>query len=332
MPLTIQPHHCGVPFARRATPGSAAGEPIVIALVNNMPDSALEATAAQFTRLLRAAAGPLPVQLRFCYLPEVPRGPEAMDRLRGAYWHIDDLLDEAVDALIVTGMEPKAARLDEEPYWRRFGELLDWAEAHTVSSVWSCLAAHAAVQLIDGIERRRLEQKRFGVFEHNLLAAHPMASGVSAPLATPHSRWNELPVAALRAKGYTLVSWSPETGADLFVKQSRSLLVFFQGHPEYEDTTLFREYRRDIGRFLRGEQRFYPLLPRGYLSPQNAALLQAFELRALAAPDVKLLSSLPVDAAGACARNTWSAAAVRIYRNWLTLIAAAKSPGRAAAV
>ena len=230
-------------------------------------------------------------------------------------------------------MEPKAARLVEEPYWDRFERLLAWAEAHTVSSVWSCLAAHAAMQLLDGIERRRLVEKRFGVFEHNiLLAGYPMVSGISARLSTPHSRWNELPVAALRKARYAVVSGSPETGADLFVKQSQSLHVFFQGHPEYGETTLFREYRRDIGRFLQGEQPAYPTIPRGYFSADVAARFVAFERRALAAPTIELLSSLPIDAGSACACNKWGAAAVRIYHNWPSLIAAAKSPGRAAAV
>ena len=44
----------------------------------------------------------------------------------------------------------------------------------------------------------------------------------------------------------------------MFVKQTRSLFIFFQGHPEYEETTLLREYRRDVGRFLRGQQPHYP--------------------------------------------------------------------------
>ena len=54
-----------------------SGRRLTIALVNNMPDSALEATETQFTRLLRAAAGALPVQLRFYYLPEIRRGAAA---------------------------------------------------------------------------------------------------------------------------------------------------------------------------------------------------------------------------------------------------------------
>ena len=118
---------------------------------------------------------------------------------------------------------------------------------------------------LDGIERQRLAEKRCGVYQHSILAGHALLAGVGAPLLMPHSRWNELPPAALRAAGYTLLSWSAETGADAFVRQERSLLLFFQGHPEYEDTTLLKEYRRDVGRFLNAQQPHYPTLPCGLL-------------------------------------------------------------------
>src|SRR5256884_9558060 len=72
-----------------------------------------------------------------------------------------------------------------------------------------------------------------------------LVRGVSAPLRMPHSRWNELPVGELRAAGYAILSCSPESGADLFVRQRRSLHLFLQGHPEYERTTLFKEYRSE---------------------------------------------------------------------------------------
>ncbi len=325
MPLTIPPRPSLVPPFSPSAKRRRSSAQIVVGLVNNMPDSALEATAGQFSRLLRAAAGSLRVELRLGYLPEVPRAADTLEQMSGAYWPIEELLSEPLDGLIVTGLEPKAARLSDEPYWRRLGELLKWAERHTVSSIWSCLAAHAAALLLDGIERQQLTEKRFGLFEHRVLDAHPLASGVQAPIRTPHSRWNELPVPALHAAGYTIVSASPENGADLFVKESRSLLVFFQGHPEYEEATLLKEYRRDVGRFLRGQQPQYPTLPLGYFTAEAAALLSEFRARALTEPAADLLESFPTEAVSACLENTWGATAVAIYRNWFSLMAAAKS-------
>src|SRR5580700_9656904 len=134
------------------SPASTADDSsMVIGLINNMPDAALEATESQFSNLLAEAAGSRHVRLRLSYLPEVKRGPEAQRYLHGAYWPLEALQEDPPDALIVTGAEPLAPVLSQEPYWERFIAVLEWADAHTISSVWSCLAAHAAVQYLSGI-------------------------------------------------------------------------------------------------------------------------------------------------------------------------------------
>jgi homoserine O-succinyltransferase len=319
MPLEIEP------FSSLSGPQRGAPRHgLVIGLINNMPDTALETTEGQFARLLGAAAGSLPVRLRLSSLPEVPRGNAGRERIdSGAYWPVGPLLQQPLDALIVTGAEPVAPRLSDEPYWDHLGRLLEWADANTYSSVWSCLAAHAAVAHLDGIQRRRLQQKRCGVYAHEIEPGHMLMKGIGAPVRTPHSRWNELPVDALQKAGYVLASSSPANGADAFTKQKRSLLVFFQGHPEYEDTTLMKEYRRDVGRFLRGQQAHYPTLPHDYFSPAALATLQAFEARARAARAPELLDEFPSSAIMADLSNTWGLGASRIYRNWLTLLATA---------
>jgi homoserine O-succinyltransferase/O-acetyltransferase len=308
------------------SPGGArpAAGAITIGLVNNMPDAALTATESQFTRLLASASDARQVRLRFAYLPEVPRGPEAAEHVARTYWTINDLLREPPEALIVTGTEPRSAELAAEPYWASMVELLEWAQTHTASSIWSCLAAHAAVQALDGIRRRRLPEKRFGVFAHTPLPSHPLLRAVGGPVLTPHSRWNELPEPELRAAGYVIASSSPETGADLFVRRGRSLLVCFQGHPEYEDTTLLKEYRRDVGRFLRGEHADWPAVPHGYFPPRSLEVLASFRDRVGCARDPGLLVEFPMAELTARVRADWRPAAVGIYRNWLSLVAAAK--------
>lgn len=326
MPFEIERYSSHTAAPQRGAAGVGVADGIVIGLVNNMPDAALEATEAQFARLLGAAADSTPVRLRLAFLPEVPRGSAGLEHLEShAYWPIDTLLRERVDALIVTGMEPVAAVLSDEPYWGRMGQLIEWAETNTTSTIWSCLAAHAAVEHLDGIRRRRLERKRCGVFAHATLENEPLLEGVGTPLYTPHSRWNELPVDALRNAGYTIVSSCAATGADMFIRQTRSLFIFFQGHPEYEEATLLREYRRDVGRFLRGQQPHYPTLPHEYFSPAALDFLSAFEQRALAAPSADLLAEFPVNAIADTLRNTWGTGAARIYRNWLARLAGARN-------
>ena len=290
-----------------------------------MPDAALHSTETQFSGLLQEASGAQPVRLLLSSLPQMPRSPEALQHIRNAYWPLEQLLAEPLDGLIVTGTEPRAAILREEPYWQSFVELLSFAREHIVASIWSCLAAHGAVLSMDGIERQRLAEKRFGLYEHAILHGHRLLEGVSTPLPMPHSRWNELPAAALRAAGYTLLSWSDETGADAFVREERSTLLFFQGHPEYEQATLLREYRRDVGRYLTAQQANYPTLPRGYLSAESTAVLEQFRKQAIAGRSAALLDRFPFSNIAAGLRNTWRASAVAMYRNWLAIILAKRN-------
>jgi homoserine O-succinyltransferase/O-acetyltransferase len=315
MPLEIQPPLTARPAARDA---------LVIGLINNMPDSALEGTESQFKALLSAAAGERQVLLRIASLPEVPRAPEARARIAQRYWTLEQLQAQAPDAIIVTGTEPKTAVLSDEPYWARLVELIDYADANLISSAWSCLAAHAAVLHLDGIARRRLAAKRFGVFDQRVLLEHALTGALGAQIRIPHSRWNDLPIEALAAAGYRVLTQSQLGDADFFIKQRRSLLVFFQGHPEYEERTLLKEYQRDVGRFISGEYREYPQAPPGYFSPDALSLIADFERRLRAGELAQPLAAFPFAALAASIDASWIASAAQIYGNWLAWIASRK--------
>jgi homoserine O-succinyltransferase/O-acetyltransferase len=293
---------------------------IEIGIVNNMPDSALELTERQFIGLLAAASGKTQVRVRLFALPQIPRGDFARRRLLAEYADIGRLWDTRLDGLIVTGMEPGPGPLPDEPYWRVFTDLIDWAERNTTSSIWSCLAAHAVVLHRDGIERRSLAAKYFGVYECMKETAHPLLAGGPARSLVPHSRWNDLPADALAGAGYDILTRSPDVGVDMFAKHDRSLFVFLQGHPEYDPTTLLREYRRDVGRFLRRECEGYPALPRHYLDAASERSLEAFRRRALTARNPELLEGFPAAAIVERFANSWHASALRLYRNWLACL------------
>jgi homoserine O-succinyltransferase/O-acetyltransferase len=307
--------------ARHAPADSAPGDgAIEIGIVNNMPDAALEYTERQFIGLLAAASGRTQVRVRLFALPQIPRGDLARRRLLSDYAEIDRLWDTRLDGLIVTGMEPGPGALPDEPYWRAFTDVIDWAERNTTSSIWSCLAAHAVVLHRDGIKRRPFAEKCFGVYECMKETDHPLLAGGPERTLVPHSRWNDVPADALEGAGYDVLTRSPEVGADMFVRHDRSLFVFLQGHPEYEPTSLLREYRRDVGRFLRHEREGFPAPPRHYLDAASERRLEAFRRRALSERNPELLERFPAAAIVERLANSWHAAALRLYRNWLSLL------------
>ena len=290
-----------------------------IGLINNMPDAALDATVRQFRALLAAAAGDMVVRLTLYTLPEVPRTDFGRRQVSG-YAPLEDLWDSHLDGLIVTGSEPHAADLKDEPYWNSLTRVLEWAERRTHSTILSCLAAHAGILHLDGIVRRPLGDKRFGVFQCVRVGDHPLTAAAPPRLEMPHSRWNEIPEEALLACGYRVLTRSEDAGVDAFVKQRQSLFVFFQGHPEYDAVTLLLEYRRDIGRFLRGERDTYPPMPHGYFDPETIEALSALQERALVDRREELLAGFPTAMAVGKVTNTWRSTAENLYRNWLAYI------------
>ena len=242
---------------------------LTIGLINNMPDAALQATERQFKGLLKAAAESNIVDLRYFSFPSVKRSWAARSRIERFYTDISDLNHLRLDGLIVTGAEPKAEFLTEEPYWQEFTDLVDWAEANTRSTIWSCLAAHAAVLHLNGIERHQLRKKCSGVFDCHKVADDWLTRDVPAPLKVSHSRLNGLRGSDLVAQGYQVLTQSRQAGVDIFTKQLHSQFIFFQGHPEYDVMSLQREYRRDISRFLAGERDAYPDIPSGYFDAET---------------------------------------------------------------
>jgi homoserine O-succinyltransferase len=302
---------------------------ITIGLVNNMPDAALQATERQFVALLGgAAAYGITVRLRPYFLSDIPRTEWGRDYVTRFYSSIDELWESHLEGLIVTGTEPRSPNLRDEPYWASLTRVLEWAEHNTHSAVWSCLATHAALLHMDGIERRSLGDKRFGIFECERIGDHPLTAGAPPRIRMPHSRWNEIPEDALTSCDYRLLTRSDAAGVDAFVKQRQSLFVFFQGHPEYEAQTLMLEYRRDIRRFLLHERETYPAMPHGYFDEATVEALTALRERALVQRREDVLTDFPTALAAGTVTNTWRSAAVHVYRNWLSYMCARKARAR----
>ena len=266
---------------------------VEIGLVNNVSDAALEATERQFTLLLNKGAGDIPFRLRCFSLAGVRRSPEAAIRIKNRYSSIDDLYRTKVDGLIVTGAEPGAPSLPEESYWPALTEIIDWAQANTLSTIWSCLAAHAAVLHLDGIERRRLPEKCSGIYDCSKVGESWLTEDLPSSFKISHSRLNGLDENEIRARGYQMLSVSKGAGVDIFARKQPSQFIFFQGHPEYEALTLQREYVRDVRRYLAGEQEIYPCIPAGYFDAATTAALEAFRIGALTRRDPALIDNFP---------------------------------------
>ena len=294
--------------------------PIEIGIVNNMPDAAVRSTELQFRSLLARAAGPLDIRLHLFMIPEILRSTEARSAMSSRYTSVERIQDFSLDALIVTGCEPKAADICDEPYWAALTRLVDWSRMHTISTIWSCLAAHGAVQHLDGIGRRALKRKRFGVFDCDLRCRTFLEEAPSFQIRVPHSRFNELDESQLTENGYTILTASREAGVDAFFKRDKSLFLFFQGHPEYDRRALLHEFRRDLLRFVRRESGYCPSTPRNYFGQDTYQAINKLLEDAGPTLDVSLMD-VAIEQGERAICVDWFSWATYIYKGWLSTIA-----------
>ena len=315
----------------RSEPRSAR-RALIIGLVNNMGDEALKVTERQFGDLIEASAGDHHVELRLFALKRTPRSARALEYIRARYEAASAAMDGHLDALIITGAQPRAACLSDEDYWEELIALIDWASEHTASTIFSCLAAHAAVLHLDGVERRPLPEKCTGVFPFTARRDHPFAGEQARPCLIPHSRYNGLSRSDLERAGYDVLTSSPEHGVDSFTKCFGSQFVFLQGHPEYDADSLAREYRRDMGRYVRRETDEAPPRPKGYFNVRAEAELDALELRARKDPSRLSIEDLSRIDGLAPARAQWRGASLSFFRSWIDMISSRRETIEAGAL
>jgi homoserine O-succinyltransferase/O-acetyltransferase len=332
MPVTMTLPSSGANYSRCTTgcarPSAACIErkskSLAIGLVNNMSDGALEATEQQFVSLLNAASEDFSINLSFYSLPGISRSASAQKHIDQHYQSTEALWDTELDGLIVTGKEPAASNLDDEPFWPNFVNLLEWAREKTYSTIWSCLAAHAAVLCMDGIPRVRNSQKYSGIIDSTRTAEHPITANLPDRFRLPHSRWNGLSESDLIRSGYEVMIRADNAGVDCFVKQEQSLFLFIQSHPEYQLETLLLEYRRDVARFLRGETSTYPNVPQGYFDHRVLQELLEVQRESATRPHEKTLGRLGLLLSTDGLENGWHTTGAILYKNWLQHISLEK--------
>jgi homoserine O-succinyltransferase len=287
-----------------------------IGLVNNMPDGALLTTEQQFAGLVSNVTNGR-VALELFYLPSLTRGESATKILQSRYRPVTELYHNGIDALLITGNEPRAPRLDQEPYWPEMTELVDWARYNTASTFLSCLAAHAAVLHLDKIERQRLPVKRSGAY---LCEIKDKSLALPKSLLICHSRLNEVPKRGLENAGYQIISESAAGEVDTFMKSVPSRFLFLQGHPEYSSLSLAREYRRDVERYLNGVRKDYPPAPENYFDQTTTKLYERFRINAEAHRSPALLANFPTPTLRKELPEAMAKSAAAIFSFWMEQI------------
>jgi homoserine O-succinyltransferase/O-acetyltransferase len=289
------------------------------ALVNNMPDAAFCATERQFVGLLAAGSGSDTVALTRYAMPGVPRGERIQAQIATEYHPLDDIFSAPPDLLVVTGSNPIEARIEDEPYWSDLHGLLKWSSENVQAMVLSCLSAHAALAVFDGVERTTLPAKCTGVFAQKADPIHPLVTGFYGSVVLPHSRLNAVPKQAVVDAGYSVALQSEEVGWSVVTKTvGQAEVVLVQAHPEYDPSSLVREYARDVRRYAGHEQDELPCLPLDCVTGPDWQRLRRLHGRIVGGErDSALVAAFPFDEVYHRAPWPWRGAAQRLYANLL---------------
>ncbi len=289
-----------------------------IGLLNMMPDAALEATERQFFRLVGESNQIAQFYVHPFTLPEIPRGAEAQAYIDEHYETFEDLKKEGLDALIITGANISDPELGNAEFWEPLQGVLDWAWENVTSTLCSCLATHALLEFKYGQKRGPMKKKLWGVYKHKVLdRVHPLMRGVNTVFDVPHSRHNEITQDQFEAANMRVLSCCKNAGAHLAVSEDGIRLVCFQGHPEYDTLSLYKEYKREALRFVNKERRKYPETPLNYFSSEMEALLKP--IKKAMKRGQKDWPLIDEDVA-ALIENTWRDSARGIVGNWIGLV------------
>jgi len=294
---------------------------LTCAFVNNMPDGAFDATERQFLGLVATSDQLIDVR-RFTF-NGVARGDVVAARIAHDYELVSEVPGFRPDVLIVTGSNPVELHIDDEPYWDDLAELLTWSSSNVPAVLLSCLSAHAALKIFDGIERHHLPEKCTGVFTQHVNLDHPLSAGIEADIVLPHSRTNGVATKHLEHAGYSIVLGSRDVGWGVATGQlGDAEVVLVQGHPEYDPSSLLREYHRDARRYVLHERDDLPILPFHCVGLDDwDELVAMHEEITTDARELEVLDMFPFEEAGARAPWPWRDDATRLYANWLSSIA-----------
>ena len=295
-----------------------------IGFLNMMPDAAVSATERQFLRLLGSSDSVN------CYfypftISGVSRSSEIQNHIDNYYINVDQVKTMQLDALVITGANVSQPTLSNEKFWKGLREVLIWTRENVRSTVCSCLATHAAFKVYYGVDRKHLGEKCWGVFKHEVIDPHHILTKQEhSILEMCHSRFNDISEDDFSSHNISILIKSPDVGVQLAAEKDLSV-IYFQGHPEYDDISLLKEYKREIINYLSGAREDYPPEPKNYFDTKAQLTIQEFKELVINSDEKnEIMQKFPEELLRVNIKNQWAAIAHLIFKNWLEAIASEK--------
>lgn len=210
-----------------------------ILVLNLMPTKA--DTEEQISKLF--AELDTPVALTFLYPKSHIWKHGNQAELAYRYATLDSIRQQYFDGLIVTGAPVEKLDFEDVDYWDEFLEIQDWSRRHTVSQLFTCWGAQAALYADFQIPKVNVTRKIFGVYDNQV-------SNTSLPrnFLMPQSRYSKVETKAVKdVPELQILADNDQTGP-FFLEARKYHSIYVMGHPEYKANTLVDEYYRDLNK------------------------------------------------------------------------------------
>lgn len=231
--------------------------PLQIAIVNLMPTKIQ--TETQFVRLLSNT--PIQINVEFIHTDTYQAKNISKSHMNSFYKSIEEVKDKKYDGMIITGAPVELMAFEDVDYWDELKEILEFSKTNVTSTMYICWGAQAAMYHFYGINKRELDSKVFGVFEHQKKHDTCMLlNGFDDIFYVPHSRHTEVLTEDIRSVDELIVlAESEDVGVHIAVTDDYSK-IFVMGHSEYDPLSLKEEYDRDIsqGKEINIPINYYP--------------------------------------------------------------------------
>lgn len=234
--------------------------PLKILLVNLMPTKIV--TETQFARLL----GNTPLQVELEFLQMTTHESKNVDRehLISFYKTFEKIKEKRFDGMIITGAPVEQMPFEKVDYWEELCEIMEWSKTHAHSTIYICWGAQAGLYYHFGIRKHDLEDKLFGVFEHEVEYKNSILfRGFDDIFMVPHSRHTTIKREDIEKNCSLKILASSKEAGVYIVATKNGKQIFVTGHAEYDRDTLKKEYFRDKNQGLKIE------LPKNYFKDND---------------------------------------------------------------
>lgn len=230
---------------------------INIAILNLMPLK--EDTELQLLRKLSSVKKN--IKITFFYVISYMGKNTNPDHMKKFYSTFAEIKNKKIDGLIITGAPVEQLNFEDVIYWNELKRIIDWSKTNVKSTLYICWGAQAGLYYNYNIDKVLLDEKTFGVFEHNVIDRDSnILNGFEDGFKAPHSRHTTIRKSDIEMHPeLTIVSESNDAGV-FIVENKKQKEIYVTGHLEYAVDTLDKEYKRDIEKGLKIQipQNYYP--------------------------------------------------------------------------